>query len=176
MSAVGSFLKSRTSQHIFSGLSSSLNIFSKYSYYHELQRSSLLNSAQYGLAKQSAINTAQELSDTLYQNYLENYSIIGERERSLVGKTEGYFASRGVEIFGSAVQDMMKNIDSMEKTKMSLYENYVRQVGRIDTATRNQLTRYSLLQSGANRRARHARLYGALDIASTGLSAMQNLW
>lgn len=175
MSSIGSWLQTRTSEHIFDTLGDIANIWSKTNYYHELRRSNLINAEQYNIAQHSLLASSNEYANELYQNYLENVALIGAKERALVGKTEAYFGSRGVEIFGSAVQDMFKNINSMEKTKTDLYENYVRNIGRLSSATANRLAQYSLLESESRRRAIHAKTYGAFDILSTGLQSLENL-
>ena len=175
MSAIGSFLRTRTSQHLFSTLGFVANIWSQASYYNELHRSNLMNAEQYNIAEKSLLVSSNEYANELYQNYLENASLVGAKERALVGRTEAYFGSRGVEIFGSAVQDMFKNINAMEKTKTDLYENYVRNIGRLSSATANRLAQYSLLESESHRKATHAKTYGAFDILSTGLQSLENL-
>lgn len=175
MSSVGSFLQSRTSQHLFSTLSSVANIWSTANYYNELHRSSLISAEQYNVAQKSLLVSSNEYANELYQNYLENISLVGAKERALVGRTEAYFGSRGVEIFGSAVQDMYKNIDAMEKTKTDLYENYVRNIGRLSSATANRLAQYSLLESESHRKARHAKTWGTLNTLSVGLQSLDSL-
>ena len=175
MSSVSRFLLSRSSQHLFSGLSGLAQTYGTYKYYNEQQRADLINSAQYGIAQQSLLNSAQEYSGTAYLNYLENYSAIGARERNAVGATSAYFGARGVEVFGSAVQNMYKDVNAMENTKTDLYQNYVRNLYRYKTGVMNKESAYSLLGSEARRKANENRWFGVLNTGLTGLQTLSNL-
>ena len=175
MSSVSRFLLSRSSQHLFSNISGLAQTYGTYKYYNEQQRANLINAEQYNISQQSLLNSTQEYSDTAYLNYLENYNIASSQERNVVGKTSAYFASRGVEVFGSAVQDMYKNVNAMENTKTDLYENYVRNLYRYKSGAENKMSSYSLLGSEAKHKANENRWFGVLNTGLTGLQAISNL-
>jgi len=175
MSSVSKWLTSRSSQHLFSGLAGLAQTYGTYKYYNEMQRSNLTNAEEYDLSKQSLLNSAQEYSGTAYLNYLENYAAVGSKERSVSGQTSAYFTSRGVEVYGSAVQDLYHNINAMENTKTGLYENYVRDLYRVKTGIADKMSNYSLLESQSHRKANENRWFGVLNTGITGLQAISNL-
>lgn len=166
------WLKSNSGVSLLNNTSTALNFYNQYKAYNELQRVNLINSKQIDLAKQSLYSSLVSKLGVSNLRYSELTSKVNAKERQAVGSDAFYAGSHGIEIYGSAVQDMFHNINAMEQTKTDLYYTNILNRNTLVSATENKATQYSLLQHEYNTKARNYRKFGTLDIFSSMLGEL----
>jgi len=124
--------------------------------YKETVNTLSTNDAQYDLAKESLQTSLANELNLLGQQYYQSYVQLSDEERQLQAQTQAYFGSRGVELFGSVMQDMSDIYNKLQKAKSNLYQNYINTYNAMRTKANYEATRYSLLQHQIHKSKRNA--------------------
>ena len=162
MSAIGSITKTATSVLTNPATSSLLRLAGTYSKvrsinkkYSELARTDVYNAQMYSLGAQDIAQEGYDTLNNLTTQYLETQALLGRKQRQTVGSNTTYYGSRGVEIAGSAIMNIMDNINQFNAMKSRAFADYSNKYTAVSRQYGYAENKYKYSASESLRRAKH---------------------
>jgi len=164
MSVLGSVISSPITSTLLTLGSSYLSMQGQKQSYGEAMSASAFNTQMDLLSANQLKDEEITTLNNLNQQELEAQAYVSRKGRQLVGRNTAYYASRGVELAGSPLINLMDNVNQISESKSRLYADYY-----------NRYTGIKKQFEYAQQKYRYAAAFGQRHISNLGTAEKYSL-